>query len=434
MMFSREYEAMDREDLAQLQLERLQTTLNRVYRNVSAYRKALDNAKIDIEKLKSLSDLKYLPFTTKEDLRESYPYDAFAVPLRDIVRIHSTAGTTGKPIVVGYTKTDLANWASLVARVLTAAGIDGHDFVQVAFAYNLSTAGLGFHYGAEKIGASVIPSSSEDVRRQLLIMRDYKSTALVGTPGYALHLGSVIKEMGLHPDELFLKTGLFGAEPWSANLRSQIEESLHITAYDNYGLSEIIGPGVAYECSERSGLHINEDHFIVEVIDPETLEPVGPGVDGEIVFTTITKQGFPLIRYRTGDRTQLFDSVCPCGRTSLRMDRVSGRTDDMIIVEGVNVFPSQIEEVLLDVEGIEPHYRIVLNREAGLDVMEIQVEVSKELPILDETKELQRFQSTIEQHLTTSLGFSPKINLVEPKTLERSNGGKMIRVIDRRDQ
>lgn len=433
MIFSREYEAMDREDLEQLQLERLQATLNRVYRNVAAYRKALDDEKIDIEKLKSLDELKYLPFTTKEDLRKSYPYDAFAVPLRDVVRIHSTSGTTGKPIVVGYTKTDLANWASMIARVLTAAGITNQDFVQVAFGYNLSTAGLGFHYGAEKIGASVIPSSNEDVRRQLLIMRDYKSTALIGTPGYALHLASVMAESGINPETLYLKTGLLGAEPWSANLRTQIEESLHIHAYDNYGLSEIIGPGVSFECSEKSGLHINEDHFIVEVIDPGTLQPVDEGESGELVFTTITKQGFPLIRYRTGDISSLIPGECPCGRTLKKMARVSGRTDDMIIVEGINVFPSQIEEVLLEVEGVEPHYRIVLDRKAGLDYMEIQIEVSDALPALDETKALQRFSSRVEKHLTTSLGFSPKITLVEPKTIERSDGGKMSRVIDRRN-
>lgn len=432
-MYSREYEAIDREDLAQLQLERLQTTLNRVYRNVAGYRKALDAEKIDVEKLKSVDDLRFLPFTTKDDLRKSYPYDAFAVPLRDIVRIHSTSGTTGKPIVVGYTKADLANWSSLIARVLTAAGITNHDFVQIAFSYNLSTAGLGFHNGAEKIGASVIPSSNEDVRRQLLIMRDYKSTALISTPGYALHLGSVIEESGLHPDDLFLRTGLFGAEPWGTNLRNQIEESLHITAYDNYGLSEIIGPGVAYECVERNGLHINEDHFIVEIIDPESLDPVPPGEKGELVFTTITKQGFPLIRYRTGDISASIRGGCPCGRSLQRLERISGRTDDMIIVEGINVFPSQIEEVLLDVEGIEPHYKIVLDRIEGLDTMEIQVEVSKELPVLDETRELQKFLSTIETHLTTSLGFTPKVVLVEPKTLERSSGGKMRRVIDKRE-
>ncbi|MBT3275080.1 MAG: phenylacetate--CoA ligase [Spirochaetales bacterium] len=433
MMFSREYESMDRQDMEQLQLERLQSTLNRVYKNEAAYKQILDEQKIDIEKLKSLDELEYLPFTTKDDLRKSYPYDAFAVPLRDIVRIHSTSGTTGKPIVVGYTKADLSNWASMIARVFTAAGISNHDFVQVAFSYNLSTAGLGFHYGAEKIGASVIPSSNEDIRRQLLIMRDYKSTALVSTPGYALHLGSVLQESGIHPDELFLNIGLFGSEPWSVNLRSQIEDSLHITAYDNYGLTEVIGPGVAFECAERDGLHINEDHFVVEVVDPKTLKPVPPGEKGELVFTTITKQGFPLIRYRTGDISALISGECKCGRTLQRMERVSGRNDDMIIVEGINVFPSQIEEVLLEVEGIEPHYQIVLDRNEGLDTMEIQVEVSKDLPLLDETRELQKFIQRIDTHLSVSLGFSPKITLVEPKSIQRSSGGKMKRVIDHRE-
>ena len=432
MMFSREYEAIDRADLEQLQLERLQSTLNRVYRNVAAYRKKLDAQSIDVEKLKSLRELKFLPFTTKEDLQESYPYDAFAVPLRDIVRIHATSGTTGRPIIVGYTKTDLNTWASLVARVLTAAEITNQDFVQIAFTYNLGTAGLGFHYGAEKIGASVIPSSADDVRRQLKVMRDYQSTALIGTPGYALHLGSVLEESGIHPDELSLKVGLLGSEPWSNNLRTEIESALHITAYDNYGLSEIIGPGVSFECPHRNGLHVSEDHFIVEIINPDTLEPAEPGDRGELVFTTITKQGFPLIRYRSGDISTLTTDSCPCGRTLVRMEAVSGRTDDMIIVEGVNVFPSQIEQVLLEVEGIEPHYQIILDREEGLDTMEIQVEVSKDLPVLDEIKEYQKFHDTIERHLTTSLGFSPTVNLVESKTLERSTGGKMSRVIDKR--
>lgn len=431
-MYSREHEAMDREDLEQLQLERLQSTLNRVYRNVAFYRKTLDDAGIDVEKLKSLDELKYLPFTSRDDLAESYPYDAFAVPLRDIVRIHSTSGTTGKPIVVGYTKADLAHWASLVGRVLTAAGITNHDFVQIAFAYNLGTGGLGFHYGAEKIGASVIPSSNEDIRRQIRIMRDYKSTALVGTPGYALHLGAYLKEAGIHPDELFLITGVFGSEPWSDGLRSEIEESLHITAYDNYGLSEIIGPGVAFECDQRAGLHVNEDHFIVEIVNPETLEPVAAGERGELVFTTITKQGFPLIRYRTGDISAFVSGECSCGRTLTRVERIFGRTDDMIIVEGINVFPTQIEASLLEAEGIEPHYRIVLDREEGLDTMEIQVEISSAIPDLDETGEIIRFKTNIEKHLATSLGFSPKVTLVETKTLTRSDGGKMNRVIDKR--
>lgn len=433
MMYSREYEAMKRDDLEQLQLERLQTTLNRVYRNVAAYRRALDAEGIEVERLRGLSDLRYLPFTTKEDLRRSYPYDAFAMPLRDIVRIHSTSGTTGKPIVVGYTKADLNTWSSLVARVLTAVGIHDQDFVQIAFAYTINTAGLGFHNGAERIGASVIPSSNEDIRRQIGIMKDYKTSALVSTPGYALHIASVLEELEMHPEDLFLRVGLFGAEPWSETLRRQIERSLHLSAYDNYGLTEVMGPGVAYECEERDGLHINEDHFIAEVVDPETGEPLPPGTEGELVFTTITKQGFPLVRYRTGDVSAITYESCRCGRTSARMQRVRGRTDDMIIVEGTNVYPSRIEEVLLDVEGVEPHYQIILDREQGMDTMEVQVEVVPNLPGIDITRSILDFRRRIESELRTALGISPKITLVEPKTLERSTGGKMHRVLDRRE-
>lgn len=433
MMFSREYEAMPRPDLEQLQLERLQTTLNRVYRNVAFYRKTLDEQNIDVEKLRSLDDLRYLPFTTKADLRHSYPYDAFAVPLKDIVRIHSTSGTTGKPIVVGYTKTDLNQWASLVARVLTAVGITNQDFVQIAFTYSLNTAGLGFHYGAERVGASVVPSSSEPIRRQIHVMKDYKTTAIVSTPGYGLHLGSAIRDLELHPDELSLRVGLFGAEPWSENMRRQIEDRLHITAFDNYGLTEIIGPGVSFECEERSGLHINEDHFIVEVIDPETLEPVPAGTPGELVFTTISKQAFPLIRYRTGDISALRLEACPCGRSLVRMDRVHGRTDDMIIVEGINVFPSQVEETLLEVENVEPHYRIILDREQGIDTMTVQVEVPKDIPILDESRGILEHRSSIAEHLSATLGFTPRVELVEHHTLRRSEGEKLERVVDRRD-
>ena len=434
MIYSREFETMAREDIELLQLERLQATLNRVYRNVASYRKALNRENIEVEKLKKVSDLRYLPFTTRDDLNESYPYDAFAVPLRDVVRIHSTSGTTGRPIVVGYTKTDLANWASLVARVLTAAGVTNQDFVQIAFPYNLGTGAFGFHYGAEKIGASVIPSSSEDIRRQLLIMKDYKTTVIISTPGYALHMGQVLLDLGMHPDDLSLKIGLFGSEPWGQSIRKEIENLLHLDAYDNYGLTEMMGPGVAFECEQRQGLHINEDHFIVEVIDPETLEPSQPGEAGELVFTTITKQGFPLIRYRTGDISRLIPGQCECGRTTARIQQISGRTDDMIVVEGVNVFPSQIEKTLLEIEGVEPHYQIILDRSEGLDILEIQVEVSNVLPALDETGELLKFKQTLVEHLTTSLGFSPTVTLVEPKTLSRSTGGKMKRTVDKRPQ
>jgi len=433
MIQAEKNETLARQDMEQLQIERLQATLNRVYRNVAFYRHAFDEHGIIPTEVRSLEDFRRLPFTTKEDLRKSYPYDMFAVPLRDIVRIHATSGTTGKPIVVGYTRADIRNWASLVARVLAAAGITKHDFVHIAFDYSLTTAGFGFHYGAEELGASVIPASSQDIRKQIVIMRDYKSSALVSTPGYALHIASVFAEMGIHPDELSLRTGILGAEPWSEKLRAQIEEGLHLTAYDNYGASEIMGPGVAFECECREGLHINEDHFIAEVIDPDSLEPVTLGEEGELVFTTITKQGFPLVRYRTGDISRLIVEACECGRTTRRMSRVSGRTDDMLIIDGINVFPSQIEEALLQVEGVEPHYLIVLDREAGMDTMEIQVEVPEALPLLDDLGRLQQFKSRIQEHLDTVLGIRTRVTLVEPKTIARSTGGKMKRVIDKRE-
>ena len=434
MIYDREQECISKEDLEQLQIEKLQAALYRVYRNVAFYKNAFDEKKIDIEKIKSLKDLQNLPFTTKDDLRKSYPYDMFAVPLRDIVRIHATSGTTGKPIVVGYTRNDLNTWSSLVARVLTSAGITNQDFVQIAFNYSLITGGFGFHYGAEKIGASVIPSSSEDVHKQIMIMKDYKTTALVSTPGYALHIANVLKEMGMHPEELSLKIGLFGAEPWSENLRNQIERDLHIKTFDNYGSSEIMGPGVSFECEEKSGLHINEDHFIVEIIDPETLSPLKHGEKGELVITTLTKEGFPLIRYRTGDISEIIGGKCRCGRTLLRMKRVSGRTDDMIIVDGINVFPSQIEEVLLQNKEIEPHYQILLSRDEGLEKMEIQVEVSDSFPYFDELKKLEDLKNHIQDQLNLTLGIKTKVVLVEPKTLKRSLGNKIKRIIDNRDR
>jgi len=433
MIYNREYETISREDLQQIQMERLQLTLNRVYRNVAFYHHLFDSNHVDIESIKTIDDIRKLPFTRKEDLKQSYPYDMFAVPLRDIVRIHSTSGTTGKPVVVGYTKADIALWTSLTARVLTAVGIHDHDFIQIAFNYNLFSGGFGFHYAAERIGASVIPASNTDVLSQIIIMKDYKTTGLISTPGFALHIGTILRERGIHPEELNLKIGLFGSEPWSQNLRTEIEKSLNITAYDNYGITEIIGPGVSFECSERNGLHINEDHFIAEVIDPETGEPLPEGETGELVFTTITKQGFPLIRYRTGDISSINPEPCPCGRTLKRMARVSGRTDDMIFVESSNIFPSQIEEVLIEIEGVEPHYEIILNREEGVETMELRIEVSEKLPEMDEIKNLQHFKNDVRSRLTANLGFEPKVTLVEPKTLSRSGGGKMKRVIDKRE-
>ncbi len=434
MIYDKTNECQGREDLEQLQVERLQTTLNRVYQNVSFYRNSFDRNNINIENIKSVKDIQNLPFTTKEDLRKSYPYDMFAVPLKDIVRIHSTSGTTGKPIVVGYTRNDLQIWTSLIARVLTAVDITEHDFVQIAFNYSLASAALGFHYGAEKIGASVIPSSSENINRQIMVMKDYKTTALISTPGYALHIAKVIEEMNMHPEELDLKTGLLGAEPWSDNLRSNIEKSLHIKAYDNYGLTELIGPGVSFECEMRNGLHINEDHFIVEIIDPKTLKPLSFGEEGEMVFTTITKQGFPLIRYRTGDISSLMEGKCSCGRTLIRMNRLSGRNDDMMIIDGINIFPSQIEEAMLQIEGIEPHYQIILDRKEGAETIEIQVEASDKYPFFDEPGKLEDLRLKLQKHLDDTLSIMTRVTLVEPKTIKRSEGKKLKRIIDKREK
>jgi phenylacetate-CoA ligase len=429
-MYSREYEAMLREDLGQLQVERLQATINRVIRNVAFYREAFERERILPERIRSLEDLERLPFTTKDDLRRAYPYGMFAVPLRDIVRIHSTSGTTGKPIVVGYTRNDLSIWASLTARVLTAAGITASDLVQIAFNYNITTAALGFHYGAERLGAKVVPASVEDISAQITIMRDYKTSALVSAPGYALHIATALSELGIHPEELYLKTAVLGAEPWSEGLRAQIEQGLRVRAFDNYAVTEVMGPGISFECDARAGLHVNEDHFIVEVVDPRTGARLREGEEGELVFTTITKQGFPLIRFRTGDLASLTTEPCSCGRTLARMSRVAGRSDDMIFVGGVNVMPSDIEQVLLETQGVEPHYLIVLDREAGVDTMEIRLEVPQSFP--DELGKLQLLGRALQLSLERRLGLAARVTFVEPKTIARSTGGTMKRVIDRR--
>jgi phenylacetate-CoA ligase len=432
MIWNEKQETMAREDLAQVQIERLQATLNRVERNVAFYRQAFLAQGVKAEDVATLGDMSRLPFTTKDDLRKSYPYDMFAVPLRDIVRIHSTSGTTGKPIVVGYTRNDIRTWSECVARVLAAGGMSDHDVVQVAFPYGMFSGGLGFHYGAERIGASVIPASAGSLEKQILIMRDFKTTALACTPSYALALAGALGELGMHPNELFLRAGFFGAEPWSESMRGQLEGKLHITALDNYGLTEVVGPGVSFECEAKAGLHVNEDHFIVETIDPSSLQPVPRGGEGELVFTTITKEGFPLIRYRTGDLGILSDEPCRCGRTSVRMSRIRGRIDDMIIMGAVKVFPSQVEEIVLGVEGLAPHYEIVVDREAGIDTLEVRVEISETMPGLDEMKSLEQAKSRVAQRIDTVLGVKAKVTLVEPKSIARAGGGKARRVVDRR--
>ena len=430
MYWEPEFEKMDREELEQLQLERLEATLNRVYMNVPFYRKKFDELGIDTDIIRSLDDIRKLPFTTKDDLRNNYPYGLFAVPLREVVRIHASSGTTGMSTVVGYTKNDLKTWANLVARVLTAGGITKDDVIQIAFGYGLFTGGFGLHYGAEKIGASVIPISSGNTSRQIKIMQDFKTTALVCTPSYALLMAETLKEMGINVNSLALKYGLFGAEPWSEAMRKEIQEKLKITATDNYGLSEVMGPGVAGECLERNGLHINEDHFLVELIDPQTLEPAGPGEVGELVITTLTKEAFPVIRYRTRDLTRLMPDSCPCGRKFRKMSRIMGRTDDMLIIKGVNVFPQQIETVLFDIEGTEPHYQIVVDRKGALDTVAVHVEVSEGI-FFDEMRKQNELVELIKKRLASELGIGVDVKLVEKKALERSEG-KAKRVVDLR--
>jgi phenylacetate-CoA ligase len=430
MYWEPDNEGMHREELEQLQLERLQATLNRVYGRVPFYRKQLDAAGVAPEDVVSLGDLARLPFTTKADLRDNYPYGLFAVPMREVVRIHASSGTTGTPTVVGYTRNDIRTWSNLVARILTMGGVTKDDVIQIAFGYGLFTGAFGLHYGAERVGASVIPASSGNTARQIKIMQDFKTTALVSTPSYALLIGDTVREMGIPLSALSLKWGLFGAEPWSDAMRQEIQDRLGIVATDNYGLSEVIGPGVSGECLERNGLHISEDHFIVEVVDQETLQPVQPGGVGELVLTTLTKEAFPMIRYRTGDLTRLLPDGCPCGRTGRRMSRVLGRSDDMLIIRGVNVFPSQIETVLFEIEGTEPHYQIVVDRKGAMDEATVLVEVAESI-FFDQMRRQKEMVERIQKRLAQELGVSFDVKLVEKKTLERFEG-KAKRVVDNR--
>lgn len=430
MYWNPKYELMPREELEELQLERLKAMVENIYHNVPFYRHAFQKVGMEPGDVTSLSDLKYLPFTTKQDLRDNYPYGMFTVPLSEIVRVHASSGTTGKPTVVGYTRKDLGTWAELMARTLTAGGTSKDSVIQIAYGYGLFTGGLGVHYGAERIGASVIPISGGNTKRQIMLMKDFGTTVLACTPSYAIYLAEAIEEMGVNLQDLKLKYGVFGAEPWSENMRKEIEKRLGISAIDIYGLSEIIGPGVAAECQCKAGLHIAEDHFIPEIIDPKTLKPLPYGQQGELVFTTITKEGIPVLRYRTRDISTLYPEVCACGRTHVRMGRITGRTDDMIIIRGVNVFPSQVESVLLDIGETEPHYQLIIERENNLDILEILVEVSEKM-FLDKIGNLEQLENTIKSKIETVLGISAHIKLVEPKTIPRSEG-KAVRVIDKR--
>jgi phenylacetate-CoA ligase len=412
------YETLTREDIEQLQLERLQSTLNRIYKNVPVTRAKLDENSILPEDITSLSDLARLPFTTRADHENNYPYGMFALPLREIVRIHSSSGTKGVPVVVGYTHNDLKNWSALAARVLTAGGVNRDDVVQIAFGYGMFTGGFGMHYGAELIGASVIPSSTGYSGRQVTIMKDFRTTALVATPSYALLLVDQLEEAGIAPSALTLKYGLFGGEPWSEAMRSEIEEKLHIVATDNYGLSEIMGPGIAGECMEKNGLHLNEDYFIAEIVDPDTGEVLPHGSEGELVLTTLKKEAFPMLRYRTGDITSLNIEPCACGRTTARISRIKGRTDDMLIVRGVNVFPSQIEQALLEVEGCQPHYRLTLDKSERLTNLLVEVEVHESI-FFEEMKKQVEFIRKVEHQIKTKVGLTVQVKLVEPKSIER---------------
>jgi phenylacetate-CoA ligase len=431
MIWDDEFETMPREALEALQAKRLRQTVERVYATVPFYRRKLDEAGIKPADIRSLADLERLPFTTKTDLRDNYPFGLFTVPMDNVVRIHASSGTTGKPTVVGYTKRDIGTWSEVMARSLTCGGVSRGDIIHNAYGYGLFTGGLGVHYGAEKIGASVIPISGGNTKRQIMIMEDFGSTILTCTPSYALNMAEVAEEMGVDFRKLKLRVGIFGAEPWSENMRREIEAKLNLTALDIYGLSEIIGPGVANECIEaKSGLHVFEDHFIPEIIDPETGKPLPPGSRGELVFTTVTKEAFPLLRYRTRDISSLNYDVCVCGRTMVRMTRVSGRSDDMIIIRGVNVFPSQIESVLMGFEGVEPHYLLVVDREGSLDTLEVQVEVNERL-FSDEIKRLESLTRQIAKDVKDYCGVSARIKLVEPKSIPRSEG-KAKRVIDKR--
>ncbi|GAB4345436.1 MAG: phenylacetate--CoA ligase [Candidatus Abyssubacteria bacterium] len=432
MIWDEKHECMPRDELEALQLKRLKSLVKRLYANVPYFRNKLDSLHLKPAEIKSLKDLQKLPFITKHDLRETYPFGLFATPLRDVVRIHSSSGTTGKPVVAGYTRADLNLWAELMARTMTAGGMTADDIVQNAYGYGLFTGGLGIHYGAEKIGATVIPISGGNTKRQLMIMEDFGTTVLACTPSYCLQIAEVAEEMGLDMRAMKLRVGFFGAEPWSDEMRAEIEDRLHLKAMDIYGLTEVIGPGVAAECEHRCGLHIFEDHFLAELIDPDTCEPLPPGQVGELVLTCLTKQTFPVVRFRTRDIVSLNYEPCDCGRTFVRMARVAGRTDDMLIIRGVNVFPSQIESVLVAIEEAEPHYQIIVSKDGVMDTLEVQVEVDQRL-FSDEIKKLQQVERKIAHEINSMLGINVKVTLVQPKTIERSMG-KAKRVIDMRKE
>ena len=430
MILNQPMETMSRAQTRQLQLERLKWLVNYCYERIPFYHKRLDEAGVRPEKFKQLSDIRYLPYTVKEDLRDNYPFGLFAVPQKEIVRIHASSGTTGKPTVVGYTRGDLDTWSELVARLVTAAGAGEHTIVQIAFGYGLFTGALGLHYGLEKVGATVVPCSSGNTEKQLMLMRDFGTNTLVATPTYALYMSEMAKELGYPMSDYHLQLGLFGSEGCTPEMRAQIERNWGLFATDNYGMSELFGPGLSGECTERDGLHISEDHFLCEIIDPLTGEVLDDGDTGELVVTTLTKEGMPMLRYRTKDITRIQTEPCSCGRTTARMDKIKGRSDDMLKIRGVNVFPSQVESVLMGVDKIGPHYQLVVRREGYHDTLEVKVELI-DGSVLEHYRELVTLQEHIHNKLKTVLGLEAKVTLVEPKTLERFQG-KAKRVQDLR--
>jgi len=429
-VFQPELEAMPRGELERLQVARAKDVLQRVYASVPLYTRKFDEAGFDPGSFTSLDDLKRVPFTVKDDMRSAYPYGMFAAPMRDIIRVHSSSGTTGQITVVGYTRGDIDRWSDLMARTYACAGATPDDVVQVTYGYGLFTGGLGAHYGSERLGALTIPVSGGNTKRQVQILKDFGVTVLACTPSYALLIAETAMEMGIDVRDLPLRIGVFGAEPWSESMRRQIEHAMGITAVDIYGLSEVMGPGVAAECVHQHGLHVFEDHFVIEIIDTETLERVPDGEYGEVVFTTLTKEGIPVIRYRTRDISRIIPEPCTCGRTFRRMERVTGRSDDMLIIRGVNVFPSQIEQVLGTIPGVAPHYLVVLSKKGSLDHVQVQVEVAPEYKI-DEVRELERLQKRVKAEIESALAVSIEVKLVEPKTIARSEG-KAKRVLDLR--
>ncbi len=430
MFFQKDIETMPRREIEALQLERLKHLVDYCHKNVPFYRKRLDDAGVTAEKIKTLSDIQYIPMTTKADIRDNYPYGLFAVPMKKIVRIHASSGTTGKPTVVGYTRNDINNWSDCVARLSAAVGVTDEDVCQISFGYGLFTGALGLHYGLEKLGCAVIPVSSGNTEKQVMLLKDFGSTVLISTPSYAMYMSEVAKAQGVSPDEIKLRIGLFGSEGCTDELRDKIEQGFGLFSTDNYGMSELMGPGVSGECEYRCGLHFAEDHFLPEIIDPTTCEVLPEGESGELVITTLTKEGIPMLRYRTRDITKITKEECKCGRTHARMDKVRGRSDDMLKIRGVNVFPSQIESVIASIENVAPHYELILTRKNYTDYLEVKVEFTDE-SLIEDFPKLEALRGEVVDKLHTVLGIKAKVVLAPPMTLKRYEG-KAKRIIDNR--